>query len=79
MRLRFNGVVERRSSGCPVCGHAKITSVFVADKSYYLPSGRHMLFRKGQEYEVGDRDAKFLLSYKYETGKEIKHAFEVVE
>ncbi len=76
--IRFNGTVEKRKTGCPVCGKSAGSSVFTMVKSYYLPSGNRITFRAGQVYEVSDADAEFLLSYKYNTSGGVKNVFEVV-
>ena len=80
MRLRFNGIIEKRKGGCSVCGRKTSSdTAFVANRRYYLPSGRNMMFRAGSEYDVPDSDADFLLSYSYTdpTGV-VKHVFEAV-
>ena len=63
MKVIFKGVKEKRS-GCPVCGHAHSDTVFRTSKEYILPSGRIQTFRINQEYDLNERDANFLLSYK---------------
>ena len=74
MTIKFNGIIEKKTRGCPVCGKSKTEMVFSTVKSFYLPSGRNQTFRVGKEYEVSEKDAKFLLTYKSPKGS----AFEVV-
>lgn len=77
MKIRFNGVIEKKTKGCPVCGSSRSVLKFSETKSYYLPSGAYKSFRMGQTYEVSERDGEFLLSYRYmKDGKEM-FAFEV--
>lgn len=68
MKLKFNGIYEKKTRGCPVCGRAKTEMVFSTIKSFYLPSGRLQTFRVGKEYEVSEKDANFLLTYKSAKG-----------
>lgn len=80
MKVVFNGIVEKRRSGCPVCGRrGGGTSTFSTMKTYILPSGITKTFRVGKPEEVIDRDGDFLLMYKY-TDKDgnVKNVFEVV-
>lgn len=79
MRIKFNGIVEKRKSGCGVCGRRRSSSQFQTTKSYTLPSGVRMTFRAGQAVELSDGDAAFLLQYKYRSHDgEVKQVFEVV-
>lgn len=80
MKIRFNGIVEKRKGGCPVCGKKmKGDTAFVSNRRYYLPSGQSMMFRAGGEYEISDSDAEFLLEYSYtDSNGVVKHVFEVV-
>lgn len=75
MKIKFNGIYEKKTRGCPVCGRSKSEIVFSTTKSFYLPSGRLQTFRVGNEYEVSDEDAHFLLSYKSSKGD----VFEVID
>lgn len=80
MKVKFNGIIEKRTHGCHVCGHkATSDSVFVSRKRYFLPSGRSVFAVVNQEYDISDADAEFLLSYQY-TGPDgaVHHVFEVV-
>lgn len=79
MIIRFNGIIEKRSGGCGVCGKRRTGSQFLASKTYILPSGVTKTFRVGQTETVSERDAQFLLQYRYQTSTgEVKQVFEVV-
>lgn len=79
MNIRFNGVVEKRTKGCPVCGRLRQEVQFSAVRAYILPSGRNVTFRVGKTVEVSDKDGAFLLTYKYTDNEgHIKPVFEVV-
>lgn len=78
MKVKFNGVIERKRSGCKCKGRAT-SSRFVTSKMYILPSGAKRTFRVGQEVEVTDLDADFLLSYSYTDPEgRVRKVFEVV-
>lgn len=64
MKIRFNGMFQNVKTGCVPCGH-RVTSgrTFLTAKSFILPSGATKYFHIGEEYEVGDVDGNFLLSY----------------
>lgn len=79
MKIRFNGVVGRRSGGCSACGHKSTGAGFLTTKTYILPSGTTKTFRAGKCVEVKDIDAEFLLSYRYEKDGRVKHVFEVCD
>lgn len=70
MRIKFNGITEKRSKGCPVCGKSRAETTFKTTKTFILPSGVTKTFRTGKIEEVSPEDADFLLSY--------NGAFEVV-
>lgn len=79
MKIKFNGIIEKRSKGCPVCGKRTTDSQFTTMKSYILPSGITKTFRAGREEEVNEEDASFLLSYQYtDPDGKVKPVFEVV-
>ena len=78
MRLKFNGTMEKKASGCPVCGGRRSTFKFTSVRSFYLPSGAMKTFRAGQTYDVTERDGNFLLTYRYVMNGKEQHAFEVV-
>lgn len=63
MKVVFQGLLEKTSSGCRACGRSKSRARFVSSKTYILPSGEVKTFRVGEEYELNDFDARFLLSY----------------
>lgn len=65
MKVRFNGLIEKRDKGCGVCGHKTLKTQFTVSKMYILPSGRSVTFRAGRIEEVLDSDGAFLLGYKY--------------
>ena len=79
MRIMFNGIIEKARKGCGACGKRRSESQFVTSKSYILPSGVTKTFRVGKVEDVSEKDAAFLLLYRYLTpeGKE-KSVFEVV-
>lgn len=77
MRVVFNGVPEKRKGGCGVCGRSKRDSQFVNIRSYILPSGITKTFRAGIPEEVLEKDAEFLLEFKYTSNGEVKNVFEV--
>lgn len=67
MKVQFNGLLEKRSSGCPVCGQRrKSKHGYVTTKTFILPSGITKTFRVGKVEEVSDTDGNFLLSYNYD-------------
>lgn len=78
MRLKFNGSMQKKSKGCPVCGNRVSEYKFTAARSFYLPSGSMKTFRAGQTYDVSETDGNFLLTYRYMANGKEKHAFEVV-
>lgn len=78
MKVRFTGVIEKRSGGCKCRGKTSGTS-FVTSKHYILPSGVQKTFRINAVEEVLDSDGEFLLSYSYTDPKGVTHnVFEVV-
>lgn len=77
MKIRFNGVIEKRKSGCN-CAKSKTETGFVSSKSYYLPSGLSKRFFRGKIEEVSDEDGYFLLDYKYQIGGKTKNVFDRV-
>lgn len=80
MKIRFNGTVEKRTHGCKVCGQRTTSDYsFVNRRSYFVPSGKSIYVVAGEEYEMSDGDAEFLLSYSYTDSKGVvQHVFEVV-
>ncbi len=82
MKLKFNGIVQKKSKGgCSKCGQKSATSYrMMTSKMFILPSGRNVSCIAGREIEVSDDDAKFLLSYQ-SMGKDgkVHSAFTKVE
>lgn len=67
MKVKFNGIYERKRKGCSSCGKRVRSSMgFVTSKMYILPSGRNKTFYVGRIEEVSDGDGRFLLSYNTE-------------
>lgn len=62
MKIKFNGMMEKRSHGCN-CRGKQTEYSFVLQRHFILPSGRSMTFFEGKVEEVSERDGKFLLSY----------------
>lgn len=65
MKIVFNGMLEKVSKGCNCKRQGNTGYGFVNSKMFILPSGMTKTFIVGKEEEVGTRDAKFLLQYKY--------------
>lgn len=64
MKVVFNGILEKVSSGCN-CKGKKSKFSYVKSKGFHLPSGVHKTFVEGKVEEVSDRDGAFLLKYSY--------------
>lgn len=80
MKIKFNGIYQRESKGCPVCGKRTSETNFTYIKTYILPSGKTKTFRAGKVEEVSDSDGNFLLSYQSMDKQGVVHpAFEVVD
>lgn len=62
MKLIFNGLLEKRESGCN-CHKSNVGFGFVNSRMYILPSGATKTFYIGKAEEVSDSDGEFLLSY----------------
>lgn len=79
MKVVFNGIIEKRKSGCNCSGRKATSSLrMVTSKHYILPSGITKTFRVGQAEEVGEEDGQFLLQYMYTDKGERKHVFSEV-
>lgn len=66
MKIQFNGILEKRTKGCSVCGlKRRSRNTFVVTKTYILPSGAKKTFHAGMAVEVSKEDAEFLLTYHY--------------
>lgn len=81
MKVRFNGVIEKRSGGCVPCGAKKHSSKsMVTKKMYILPSGAMKTFYVGRAETVSDSDGAFLLQYNYTDSEgNLMPTFEKVE
>lgn len=75
MIVVFNGTVEVKRHGCPVCGGRSTHKTFQHTREYILPSGIRKKFRAGVPTEVSETDGNFLLSYKYTTREGEKPVF----
>lgn len=62
MKLKFNGLLEKKSSGCN-CKRQSNGYGFVNSRMYILPSGQNKTFYVGKVEEVSDSDGEFLLLY----------------
>lgn len=72
MKVRFKGILEKKSGGCVPCGAKRVSKqTMVTSKLYILPSGETKKFFAGRVAEVSDKDGEFLLSFTY-TDKEGK-------
>ena len=79
MKVKFTGVIEKRSRGCGACGKHHTGNEFRTSKTYILPSGISKTFVAGRVEEVSETDGAFLLSYQYQTPDGvIRKVFEVV-
>ena len=63
MKVRFNGLLEKRSGGGCNCKRTSTEYGFVNSRMYILPSGQTKTFFVGSVEEVSESDGKFLLSY----------------
>ena len=62
MKIRFNGVFEKKSGGCIPCGVRKASrKVMVMRKSYRCPSGNEIKFYAGSDKDVPFADGRWLL------------------
>lgn len=62
MKIKFNGLLEKRSGGCN-CKKSSAEYGFTHSRMYILPSGKTKTFVVGKVEEVSESDGKFLLSY----------------
>ena len=63
LKIKYLGKKTSVKRGCPVCGRRGKTEYKVlVTNTYYTPSGHRLTFRIGQEYDIDDVDAEFLLS-----------------
>lgn len=63
MKIKFNGLIEKKSGGGCNCKKSGSEYGFVGSRMYILPSGATKTFFVGKEEEVSERDGQFLLSY----------------
>lgn len=77
MKLKFNGLLEKKSKGCNC--NRKSEYGFVRSRMYILPSGTTKTFYVGVVEEVSDSDGEFLLSYKYADTNGYREVFSKVE
>ena len=78
MKVKFNGLLEKKSSGCN-CHKNGSSYGFVNSRMYILPSGKQKTFFVGKVEEVSDRDGQFLLSYNSVDVNGKRQVFEKVE
>lgn len=64
MKIVFNGLLEKKSSGGCNCKNKATNYGFVNSRMYILPSGATKTFYVGKVEEVSEHDGQFLLSYK---------------
>lgn len=79
MKIKFNGIMEKRTKGCIPCGKARSEIGFTSFKTYILPSGARKTFRRGKVETVSKSDGEFLLQYQYNDHGVVRKAFEVVK
>ena len=73
MKVRFGGVLEKKSGGCIPCGARRASKkVMVMRKSYRCPSGNEITFHAGREREVPLSDGKWLLESYPDAFEEVK-------
>lgn len=65
MKIKFNGMLEKHTKGCNCKKVANSEYGFVSQKMFILPSNTTRTFAVGKVEEVNNRDAEFLLEYKY--------------
>ncbi len=65
MKIKFNGVLEKHTKGCNCKKQGNSEYGFVSQKMFFLPSNTARTFIVGRVEEVNNKDAEFLLSYKY--------------
>lgn len=81
MKVKFNGILEKKSGGCIPCGAKRVSKqTMVTSKMYILPSGTSKRFWAGRTVEVSDDDGKFLMSFTYrDKDGQTKNVFTEVE
>lgn len=69
MKIKFGGILEKKSGGCKPCGTKVVSKkVMATNKTYILPSGASKTFYIGRVEEVSEEDGRFLLGYTYKDG-----------
>ena len=61
MKIKFQGMTDIRTTGCPVCGTTKRGKTYKRREKFYLPSGRVEIFTIDRVSTVSDTDGKWLL------------------
>lgn len=79
MKVKFNGLLEKKSSGGCNCKKGTSNYGFTSSRMYILPSGQQKTFFVGKVEEVSDRDGQFLLSYNSVDVNGKRQVFEKVE
>lgn len=79
MKVVFNGLLEKRSSGGCNCKRQGNGYTFVNSRMYILPSGQTKTFYVGRVEEVSQRDGEFLLSYNASDENGVRSVFTKVE
>lgn len=79
MKIKFNGLIEKKASGGCNCKRQNNGYSFVNSRMYILPSGQQKTFYVGKVEEVSDRDGQFLLSYSVKDSNGTRKVFEKVE
>lgn len=62
MKVKFNGLVEKRTNGGCNCKRQSTGYSFIRSKMFIMPSGAKKMFYEGSVEEVSERDGAFLLS-----------------
>lgn len=62
MKVKFNGIVEKKTSGGCNCKRQSTGYSFSNVRMFILPSGTKKTFYAGDTAEVSETDGKFLLS-----------------
>lgn len=79
MKVKFNGLLEKKASGGCNCKRQSNGYSFVNSRMYILPSGAQKTFYVGKVEEVSERDGNFLLSYSTVDANGKRAVFEKVE
>ena len=79
MKIVFNGLFEKKSSGGCNCKNKGSEYGFVNSRMYILPSGQTKTFFLGKEETVSKMDGEFLLTYNSVDANGIHSVFTKVE